>query len=308
MVSFPRRYWPAIPIAAVFAAGVFFEWKSANGPRQQTYAAAPQIPALGVSQPQAPSALENGSHGSLGTVPKIESAVEKDDAKTQKESDDPNNRLADYTLMLVIFTGGLVGTGLLTIMVMRNTDRTYSQQLAATHRANEHFQVTERAYVKMSHETPTDRPALQWTEASDGFHVSVEVRNHGRTPARITDILLTYRVLPNGQEFPAPIPYVRHPDDIRRTRAFLVCDDSFKAVATYRISPAEAARVGAQQAILIFYGYVDYIDQFGQRHRGGYGRQYALGTARNNLVYPDIATINYDRKRRLGEGRDWSDE
>lgn len=42
MLSPLRRYWPVIPIAAVFAAGVFFEWTSANGARQQTYAAAAQ--------------------------------------------------------------------------------------------------------------------------------------------------------------------------------------------------------------------------------------------------------------------------
>jgi hypothetical protein len=51
MPSFPRRYWPAVPIAAVFAAGVFFEWSHARGPQQPSYAAAPQIPAAAASQP-----------------------------------------------------------------------------------------------------------------------------------------------------------------------------------------------------------------------------------------------------------------
>jgi hypothetical protein len=51
MPSLPRRYWPAIPIAAVFVGAVFLEWSHAHGPRQQTYAAAPQNPAAALSQP-----------------------------------------------------------------------------------------------------------------------------------------------------------------------------------------------------------------------------------------------------------------
>ncbi|HEX4027723.1 MAG TPA: hypothetical protein VHX18_08885 [Rhizomicrobium sp.] len=48
MLNLLRRYWRVILIAAVFAAGVFFEWKSANGPPQHSYAAVAQIP----SQPR----------------------------------------------------------------------------------------------------------------------------------------------------------------------------------------------------------------------------------------------------------------
>ena len=57
---------------------------------------------------------------------------------------------------------------------------------------------------------------------------------------------------------------------------------------------------------LIVYGYVDYIDQFGQRHRAGFGRQYHPSATTNNMVFPDTGPFNYDCERQVGEGIDWT--
>lgn len=71
---------------------------------------------------------------------------------------------------------------------------------------------------------------------------------------------------------------------------------------------------------LWLYGYVDYRDRFGTRHRGGYMRRYerfdrtaapdALGhlpERYNNLVFDPTPGFNYDRERERGEGNDWNE-
>ncbi len=54
-------------------------------------------------------------------------------------------------------------------------------------------------------------------------------------------------------------------------------------------------------------GYVDYLDKFGGRHRGGYARKFApeLDGTDNNLIFVDQTGYNYDRSRKKGEGNDW---
>jgi hypothetical protein len=77
--------------------------------------------------------------------------------------------------------------------------------------------------------------------------------------------------------------------------------------------------MNATQSPLI--GFVDYIDQFGQRYRGGYARIYypmidikndrykseAEYAARNNLGVVAQEGYNYDRPRSRGEGKDWNE-
>ncbi len=59
---------------------------------------------------------------------------------------------------------------------------------------------------------------------------------------------------------------------------------------------------------LWLYGFVDYTDEFGQDHRGGYARVYSDALAgrsdeMNNLVFVDKAGWNYDSPR-LPDGGD----
>ena len=175
-------------------------------------------------------------------------------------------------------------------------------------RADKHFRVSERAYVKMSHITPPRDYALNWTRGGTGwFSVSVQIKNFGQTPARVTDVMLTHRILLEDEVMPRPIPYRDTSDTIRETGAYLVRDDAFMRIAGYEISNDQRQIVDAGDAILLFYGYVDYIDQFGQRHRAGYGRQYTPDDTLNNLVFPKVPGLNYDRLRRADEGTDWDE-
>lgn len=188
-------------------------------------------------------------------------------------------------------------------------------QMLAAFRANEHFRVTERAYVTLSHHPP----GIHWIDKDRGhFDISIRVKNFGSTPAEITDILLTTAVIPR----PQPIP--RHPDYAydrsmeQRSQAFLVTGDSFNYTKTFVLSAAEAQSLVQDQSQLIVFGYVDYMDKFGKRHRAGYGRfdfpvadrrQLYLTDeewrSRGNLQVIMSRGFLYDRLRTNGEGEDW---
>ena len=206
--------------------------------------------------------------------------------------------------------GTAIATGVIAWFTLSLRDVGREQGIIAT-RANWHFRVTERAYLKVSHITPDTGPALTWSPNLDVFGVEVEIKNLGRTPARVTDSTFNYQVFERGEWFTHTPAYIRQPNSADETHAFLVCKDRFIDRNRCQIDPEVAKRVLNETAILIFFGYVDYRDQFGQRHRRGYGRQYGPGgLGNNNLVYPagGLDGLNYDRPRVRGEGKDWDDE
>jgi hypothetical protein len=90
-------------------------------------------------------------------------------------------------------------------------------------KADHHFQVVERAYVKMSHRSP----GIIWEHPINGtFSVIVRVQNFGSTPADITDVLLNYDVL-DADVIPQAPNYNRGRDPQEITNAFLVKNDEF---------------------------------------------------------------------------------
>jgi hypothetical protein len=84
-----------------------------------------------------------------------------------------------------------------------------------------------------------------------------------------------------------------------------VKDDYIFQHVELSVDPAEQVEIEAGRVGMVFYGYADYIDQFGKRHRAGYGRSYLRTAAQNNLVFPDEGPFNYDRERGPSEGIDW---
>jgi hypothetical protein len=115
-------------------------------------------------------------------------------------------------------------------------------------------------------------------------------------------------VLPNNQSLPRGPKYARFWGEI--PQAFLVAQEEFFYNVPVSISAEQMAAVNnAFTHTLYLVGYVDYIDQFGQRHRGGYARMYKPLTeflkGQNNLVYVVQEGYNYDRRRRRAEGEDW---
>jgi len=170
-------------------------------------------------------------------------------------------------------------------------------------RADHHFRVSERAYVKMSHKPP----GIAWdTPESGKFLVDVRVKNFGRTPAEVTDVFLRQQVVTSATA--SDVPIYENPGERIPTIGFLVTKDDFVYSEPMEITLLQRAQVEAAALhLLLIYGYVDYIDKFGRRHRGGYARMYdanARGNQNNLQIFPHRG-YNYDRPRVRGEGNDW---
>ena len=205
-----------------------------------------------------------------------------------------------FTAIVTLFT---VVLAISTILLWRET----------AHVAK-HTVVSERAYVKLSHSPP----GLD-IDPNGLCLVRVIATNSGRTPARVTDLRLKLESLPNNVRLPA-IPNYQRQDQGLTAKGFLVANDEFSHGEMFRKNPINVASVKAGTERVWLYGYVDYIDVFGQRHRGGYMRVYASGRddrakylsgrhymTRNNLVFEAQEGYNYDRLRQPGEGIDWDE-
>lgn len=223
MLILLRRYWRAIPIAAVFVVAVILEWSSANRPQPPTYAAAPQIPALAASQPRAPGAEELRSaptdNATINTgttqpdqrgtnqMPVIAKVVAQplyerksaEDAQEPKQRAMSENDLADYTLYLVIATGALASIGLgqagLFLWQLRIMKEGLADTTAATLAAAQQTEITRRQYIA------SNRPRLRARKISidhpvvgNPITVRYEVVNVGGTRARIIDNEITVRI------------------------------------------------------------------------------------------------------------------
>lgn len=180
----------------------------------------------------------------------------------------------------------------------------FAGQLWQMWRQNQHFRVTERAYVKMSHDS-SGRDGLQLT--ANGFrNIRAELKNCGRTPARISSMFLDVRVLRHGEM----ADFVYRDGGAVMVQAFVMPGESVIRNWEFRLTPAQETVIDApEEGILIIYGYVDYRDQFGDRYRSGYGRQFIPTVQGNNLGFPEIdARLNFDDLRMKGAGMDWEEE
>jgi hypothetical protein len=230
-----------------------------------------------------------------------DSAAKKSDKVGSTEPQGTDFRLKVTDTFLAAFTAMLVIVGILQTIILFKTTT--------------HFKIVERAYIKMSH-----RPPGIETEGITGlFGVTLEIANFGKTPARVTDVFLTHVVVPHKKGLPKipdyQLPAVR--DNI--PSAFLVTEDKFFFAQSFRIPKVETISIMELESDLYLIGFVDYVDQFKQRHRGGCARLYQprmddrsrfktddAFQQRSNLVFVAQDGYNYDRPRVRGEGNDWT--
>ena len=169
-----------------------------------------------------------------------------------------------------------------------------------TYRISKHTVASERAYVTMSHRPP----GLLIDNFSGEMWVTIQVRNAGRTPATISNLAIKAEALPSGTPLPEEPDYGTEQDE-PSAKAFLATDGSFNHTRELSVSDSEMDEVRNGTRILYILGYVDYKDQFEQRHRGGYARKYDPHREQNNLIFVTQRGYNYDRPRKKGEGFDW---
>jgi len=160
--------------------------------------------------------------------------------------------------------------------------------------------VIERAYVKLSHEPP----GVGFERMDMTIHVKLRVKNFGRTPAQVTDVILRPVILAPAERLPAVLSY-RGTEVYPATRAFLVADDKIFTHVVFPLSEREYEGVWARQLSLHVIGFVDYIDAFGVRHRGGYARIYTPDLQNNLTFTAENSAYNFDIVRTVGVGRDW---
>jgi hypothetical protein len=192
---------------------------------------------------------------------------------------------------ITTFTGLLAGGTLLLWF--------YTKKAAdAAKVAAEHIPTVERAYVAMSH----NPPGLVFQ--TNAVNVSVQIRNAGRTPANVSGVLLKLQINPGSAKLP-PEPDYGGGVNLDSSSGFLVSDKHFNVQTGFVITEEQAREAQSNEARVYLYGYVDYIDVFGARHRAGYARRYLHGMPENNLIFVAERAYNYDRVRLAGEGDDW---
>lgn len=184
-----------------------------------------------------------------------------------------------------------------------------------------HFQRTERAYVKVK----ARKPGIEFTDSKEFIGMpeavcNLEIINYGSTPAHITDVVSLYRIVASGQPLPSE-PEYKIPNNHIAAVAFLVKGESFFNFVGEDLNTIERSLTALErgESILYLYGYVDYIDAFDQRHRGGFGFEYSpqidkgaedhseqASANRHNLLNLARNKYNYDRPRKKDEGNDWT--
>ncbi|MCH8096877.1 MAG: hypothetical protein IID53_07345 [Proteobacteria bacterium] len=222
---------------------------------------------------------------------KVGPASNAPDDATKKREGHNKESMTDWWLM--IFSGTIA---VFTIVLAFSTIGLW----ISTHRMARHGVASERAYITMSHRPP----GLLLHGLSGQMQVTIQVRNAGRTPATISNLVISVKVLPNGTPLPEEPDYGQEQDE-PTAKAFLATGDSFDQTRPLSVSSSEMTEVKRRSKILYALGYVDYIDQFGQRHPSGYARKYHPKRGENNLIFVTQHGYNYDRPRMKGEGYDW---
>ena len=166
----------------------------------------------------------------------------------------------------------------------------------------------QRAYVKISHPPP----GVGRLDDSGNIWLTISIKNYGQTPATVSDVVLG-RWLSHPANHCQECPTTRWKLKGPSYAHFSVTNDQFFLSRFCTISTDEMNKVKGLISDLYLVGFVDYSDQFGQRHRGGYARQYQPMfdkgrefAQQNNLTVVARDGYNYDRVRLRGEGGDWS--
>jgi hypothetical protein len=258
-------------------------------------------PAKGKSgQPQQPSMTDQRGTQQTPFVVKVlpipkTNEEEAQEAKERNEKEALDRRITDATDNIAYFNKILVAVAVLQFLAL-------IFQAWMLRRTVNTSRASERAYVTMSHEAPG---VVFETEGL--FYLTIKVKNYGRTPAKVTDTLLKPVILPPGEKLPPKPNYIRDRKNLESSKAFLVCNDYFIVTEYFDTKEQILAILAIQEgtAILYLIGYVDYLDAFNKRHRGGYARKYVLSDKINNLQLVSDSAYSYDRERAIGEDSDW---
>lgn len=238
---------------------------------------------------------------------------EGESLKAEKKIADETENLAKYTDRLASFTAVLVIVGALQLglffwqlILMNTAAKDAGKSADAALKTAKSIETAERAYVKLSHVAP----GLGFDELG-GVWVQLRVRNFGKTPARVNEVRVEFRYLPDILAIPVDPPAIEKREDVL---AFLVPDDEFFFTHQRALGNTVLDNVRKGVGTLLVWGYIDYTDAFDQRHCAGYGRVYGAGrdiqgttqsdesfNQRSNLDLVTQQAYNYDRPYKDGQ-------
>jgi hypothetical protein len=221
----------------------------------------------------------------------------------------------------VLIASGTIGLLIVTTALAFYTYELWGSTKDLVEKTEETARTELRAYVKAS-PCPPGIQIGSSTQISgmEGLTCNLEIRNYGQTPATVTDVITKAVILTKTDKLPQ-IPEYGEAGNSGLFGTFLVKDESFfKLYGEFAPIGTNIGNVKTGEIILYFYGYVDYIDAFRQRHRGGFGRVFYPAiddrslykteedfTKRCNLIFLSQGGYNYDRPRKKGEGNDWDE-
>jgi len=185
--------------------------------------------------------------------------------------------------------------------------------------ANWNAQRIERAYLSVSPfpEGLMIETAIV-TEGATGVPqqaatLAWKITNQGRTPATITATSCGY-YMTDGYDGPVPEKIKYHPAKLLRTHQ--VGGSWFRLRMEFTMPQEDVDELHKKLRRLIFYGYVDYIDEWQERRRTGFARKvrpgYTLGKDEHGTTYYTHAldfelseALSFDVLRLSREGDDW---
>jgi hypothetical protein len=220
--------------------------------------------------------------------------ITKSPEETAHEQDDRVERTAAnwWTIGL---TGALVAGTLGLIWIGRLQWQTYVATLTTN-------KTIERAYLSIGPTASSEW--VNWPSIEPA--IRVVVRNHGHTPARVTDLV-------PGLYLHERAALPDHPDllDLKpiteRREAYLLHGQHFGVTCNFGRLPDAAWHrwrydTGLTMWLVI---YADYVT-FGERRRRGVA-YFIERFDQDQFEYEPKLRYNYDRKREPGEGRDWDE-
>lgn len=116
----------------------------------------------------------------------------------------------------------------------------------------------ERAYMVIA----VAKPGVQWS--ATGISANAYIKNCGRTPARLLDAQLGFRIVENGERLPEPSMDRERPAE---RSAFLVPNDSLTVKWTANLPQPKREDVQSGAKALWLWVICDYEDSFGRKHR-----------------------------------------
>lgn len=155
----------------------------------------------------------------------------------------------------------------------------------------------ERAYVKMSHRGKGviivgDR----LNDRIKDYAIKMIVKNWGNTPAQVTHCLLTWECLSESEGLPSVPNYGE--GRVNFEGNFLVRGESFSFEELLNLTQDDMKRIAEpiKTHILYIFGYVDYIDKFGEQYRAGFISRYS--PMAKELRSVNNPRYNYDCKQK----------